>query len=181
MVRFETSVAWVFDAEGFYSDDPSDRGGATKFGISLRFLKQLPGSQGDLNRDGVVDAADVRFVTVDKAREIYLTEFWEPCRCGALPPPLDAVVFCAAVNHGERVAKWLLQTALGVKPDGLIGRLTLLAAQSAKPDDLIPDLLARRTMFYADIVASDTSQAKFERGWYRRLFRLQQAASSGRL
>lgn len=181
MDRFACSVAWVFDAEGFFSDDASDRGGATKFGISLRFLKQLPGNQGDLNRDGVVDAADVRFVTIKRAREIYLAEFWEPCRCAALPRPLDAVVFCAAVNHGEHVAKSLLQSALGVKADGLIGRVTLAAAQAANLEELIPDLLARRAMFYADIVASDTSQAKFERGWYRRLFRLQQAASSGRL
>lgn len=181
MDRFDISVGWVFDAEGFYSNDPTDRGGATKFGISLRFLKQLPRNEGDLNRDGIVDAADVRFVTVDKAREIYLSEFWEPCRCSALPRPLDCVMFCAAVNHGEHVAKLLLQSALGVKADGFIGRVTLAAAQAAQPAEIVPEYLARRAMFYADIVAADATQAKFERGWYRRLFRLQHAASSGRL
>lgn len=174
MDRFTTSVQFVFDAEGFYSNDPADRGGATKFGISLRFLKGLPKSAGDLDRDGDVDIDDIRFVTLDQARSIYRDQFWNECRCGDLPPGLDTVMLCTAVNHGPGYAKKLLQESLRVAVDGQIGDKTLAAARGARLAELIPEMLSRRALFYADIVRSNSTQARFERGWYRRLFCLQQ-------
>lgn len=45
--RFEVCVARTLRHEGLYVDHPSDAGGATNYGISLRFLKRLQ----DVDRD----------------------------------------------------------------------------------------------------------------------------------
>lgn len=180
MDRFPLCAAWLLDIEGFDSDDAADRGGATRWGISLRLLRSEPDrdhdgiTDGDLNRDGVVDERDVRYVDKPTALRIYREEFWGECRCGDLPVGLDVAIFDAAVNSGQRYARRWLQSGLGVKIDGQIGPATLAAAQSANLTALIPDMLSHRAEFYADIVRSDSTQAKFERGWFRRLFLLQQ-------
>lgn len=177
MNRAEICIDWLLEVEGFYSNDLADRGGATKYGISLRFLGLLPNRQGDLDGDGDVDIDDVRFMSLDRARLFYLTEFWSKSLCTLLQPGLDVAVFCASVNHGVEQSTRLLQAALKVPADGRIGKRTLAAADAVHVGEFLPDLLSHRARFYADIVRADSSQAKWERGWYRRLFLLQQFAT----
>jgi len=178
MDRFEQCAAFLLRLEGFESDDPDDRGGATRLGVSLRLLRQLPDGDadgyldGDLDQDGDVDAADVRRVTLGRALEIYRSEFWLPCRCPDLPIGLDMALFGAAVNHGVGLAVRLFQHGLGVKADGAVGPVTLAHARAAGRDGLLVDFLARRARLYHDIVISDSSQAKWLDGWLRRLFRV---------
>lgn len=177
---FLQAARFVLALEGFWSNDPTDRGGATKYGISLRFLQRLPDRDrdgrpdGDLDGDGDVDIDDVRFVTEARALQLYHDEFWAPCQCDALPRPFAVAVFCAAVNHGRRAAVKLFQEALGgLRIDGDVGERTLAAALAADPAQALPDFLSRRAQFYRDIVLADASQAKYLRGWFRRLFLLQ--------
>lgn len=177
---FLISATWLLGAEGFWSDDPVDRGGATKHGISLRFLRQL-GPEGDLDGDGDVDVDDVRRVSVTEALRLYRHHFWDACKCNELPAGLDTAVFCGAVNHGPDIAKTLLQAALRVKQDGRLGPVTLGAAARIAPAVSVPEYLSHRARFYSDIVAADASQARFLRGWYYRLFSLTQFIFTERL
>jgi lysozyme family protein len=177
---FAITAPWLLGIEGFWSDNPNDRGGATKHGISLRFLRLLPDRDGDgyldgdIDRDGDVDADDVRRLTLTEALKLYRSEFWDLCACDALPAGVDSAVLCAAVNHGPDAAAKLLQRALRVKADGDIGPVTLRAAARADVRELIPDYLSFRAQFYSDIVAGDSTQAGHLRGWFRRLMLLQQ-------
>lgn len=180
--RFETCADYVLGLEGFWSNDPDDRGGATKFGISLRYLKNLPDrdkdgfTDGDLNRDGVVDINDVRYCTLDHAYAIYRDGFWRPMKCDQLPTGADLVIFCAAVNHGVDGATRLVQEALGLNVDGDFGPVTTRAVRTTPLATFFPDFLSHRARFYADIVRADSSQAKWLRGWFRRLFLVQAQA-----
>lgn len=184
--RFESSAKFVLRIEGFDSDDPDDRGGATRHGISLKHLqtkRELDSDgymAGDLDRDGDIDHADVRYVTEDTALAIYRSDFWDTVRGDLLPMGIDTAVFCAAVNHGPVTAIRLLQRSTRVKVDGVLGPQTLHAVATADPNELIPEFLSRRARFYHNIVVNDATQGKWLRGWMRRLFLLQQFILTGR-
>ena len=70
MSHFDTAIKKVLKHEGGYVDHKNDPGGATKYGISLRFIKQS-NTDLDLDNDGDIDADDIKEMTEDKAKEIY--------------------------------------------------------------------------------------------------------------
>ena len=45
-------------------------GGATNYGVSLRFLKSLKRAEGDIDLSGEVNAADIRALTVEGAKRL---------------------------------------------------------------------------------------------------------------
>jgi len=180
---FDFALAYLLspEIEGGYVDHVDDRGGATKYGISLAYLRHLPDGDldgfvdGDLNRDGKVDARDIVMLTPEDAARLYRSGFWLPCRCDDLPPALAVALFDFAVNSGPAIARRGLQEALGVKVDGVLGPRTLAAAEKADPSALAR-FLAVRCRFIAGIIRRDPSQAAFELGWYKRFFLLHSAA-----
>lgn len=155
---FELGLSFVFDVEGIESDDPDDKGGLTRFGIAQNF-----------NPD--IDVSRLR--TRDKAILIYLTKYFYPAHCEDYPRWLAIAVFDASVNHGPTSAIKLLQQALRVKADGLVGPITIAAIESRSPGSLIIDFLSYRALRYHQIAAKDASQQKYIRGWMRRLLLLQ--------
>ena len=139
--RFEHAFAELLGIEGGFVDDPVDRGGATKYGISLRFLKaegaideDLDGyADFDLDMDGDIDGADIRKLTVGDAKSLYKRSFWQVLECESFPRPIGEMLFDQGVNGGNHAAKKLLQQAINavlragqyrsipLKVDGQIG------------------------------------------------------------
>lgn len=79
------------EVEGGYVDDPRDKGGETKFGISKRSYPHV----------------DIKALTLDDASLIYRRDFWDRIPFD-LPDDLHWMAFDAAVNHGlGRAASWL--------------------------------------------------------------------------
>jgi len=144
----------IIAREGGYVNDPDDPGGATNHGVTLATLRRLGL---DLTGDGRVTAADVRRLTPEQAREIYVQHYFHRPGLGGLPEPLQASVFDMHVNAGAnavRVLQRLLNDmgeALAV--DGALGPATLAAARRAA--DAAPGLIAdaygiaRRNYYYA--------------------------------
>jgi lysozyme family protein len=128
--RFKLAFDIVVDHEGGYNDIKADRGGATNFGVSLAFIKSR-GLVYDFNRDGVIDKEDIRRITRDDAATLYLNQFWDVTRCDDLPNGMALLMFDAAVNSGPAQAVKWLQAVLGVTPDGVMGPVTVRAAQKA--------------------------------------------------
>jgi len=151
---FRQAVAWVLGMEGGYSNDPDDPGGETKFGISKRSYPHL----------------DIADLTREEAEDIYLRDYWLKCKCDAFPPQIAVALFDAAVNQGPGKAIRLLQRALGVEDDGVIGDDTLGAAMRAIPGELLIQYLSHRAVDYARL------NPKYHRGWFVRLFGLQRVA-----
>lgn len=118
--RYEAAFKELLGIEGGYVNDPSDKGGATKYGISLRFLA----AEGtfdddgdgkadfDLDMDGDITGADVRALTIGDARYLYYRCFWKPLAAETFPAPIGEMLFDQGVNGGMSAAKKLLQRAL---------------------------------------------------------------------
>ncbi len=166
---FKRSLKVVRRWEGGLVDHPSDPGGITKWGISLRFLRAIGM---DVNGDGVINGRDIKSLTIPHIEEIYHDHFWAKCHCDFLPVGIDLAVFDCAVNQGPNRAKRLLQKALKVKADGMIGPITLAAADKANPAELLGEFMARRAVHYSSL----TNVIIFGLGWFRRIFDIYRSA-----
>lgn len=152
MTAFDEAFMFVVGSEGGYVNDPRDPGGETKYGISKRAFPNL----------------DIARLTLDDAKTIYKTNYWNELRCDDLPPAVALVVFDAAVNAGVSAsAKWL-QAAVGAKQDGVVGPQTVAKARQAKTADLVIALLTQRNVHNAAL----RTWPVYANGWSSRLFRL---------
>ncbi len=165
--------------EGGFVNDPSDPGGATKYGVTIHTMRRLGL---DLTGDGRVSTADVRALTRARAVDIFITHYFKRPRIGELPEVLHASVFDMYVNAGANAVK-ILQRLLAkmghaVGVDGAIGPQTIAATQAAYAD--APDYLAdaygieRRNYYYALADARPASRKYARRrdggkgGWIKR-------------
>lgn len=164
------AVPWIFRVEGGFVDELHDRGGETKYGISVQYLRRVDG--GDINQDGVVDADDVRVLTREQAVAFYRRDYWVANGCDILPPVVALACFDAAVHHGPVMGRKLVQRALGVHDDGIFGHDTLIAIKRVDAKQFLVDYCAHRAAQFAAIIRGDPLQQRFEYGWMRRLFKL---------
>lgn len=176
MSHFQVALADVLAHEGGYVDIKADNGGATNFGISLRFLSSLPALAGDINGDGHVDANDIAIMTPENAAEFYHTYFWTHYR---LSEVLDAGVatklFNFFVNMRGRTAALVLQRAINdlghhLDLDGVAGTQTIKALNACAPNEILTCLKWRAWEVYRAIIEHDPSQRIFALGWRRRAF-----------
>ena len=128
-------LGFVLSAEGSYSDNPLDPGGATNLGITLSTLSQW--------RHTAVTKDDVRNLSTEEAAAIYRSIYWNASRCSDLPAGVDLMIFDASVNLGNGRSARILQAAVGVTVDGSIGPETLAAVRGRVAADQRPVRLER--------------------------------------
>jgi lysozyme family protein len=150
--RFEECFEFVIGAEGGYSNDPQDPGGATIHGITRR-------DHPDLWLYGPP--------TLDQAQARYRTDYWSKAKCDRLPPPWDLLLFDSAVNQGVFPAVATIQKALGVEADGRVGPITIAACQTADKEK-VALALAYRSQRYAQTRGFD----RYGIGWLKRTYLL---------
>ena len=175
MTDFDRALKFLLSdrIEGGFVDDPNDLGGPTNRGVSLRAIRQLDadgfaGLDFDLDLDGDVDVDDVRLITVEKATEFYEVHYWQAARCPELPWPVSLVVFDCAVNQGVGTSARVLQRAVGVDVDGVIGPKTLAALLTKGSGDVVREMIVGRLDMYRQIPTA----AQFFRGWAGRMLDL---------
>lgn len=145
---FIRAVDLVLRHEGGLVDNPNDPGGLTNFGISQRAYPDV----------------DIRALTRNQAMEIYERDYWLPIRGDELPEPVAIVLFDMAVNMGRDRAVRLLQRALNIPQDGLLGPRTVAACINGTRRTVALNLTAERVIAYTGMRGFDT----FGRGWLRR-------------
>lgn len=112
MDNFDIACAVLLANEGGYANDARDRGKETKYGISKTRFPNV----------------DIKNLTWDGAKEIYRVEYWEQYKCSEMPLPIAIFLFDCVVNHSPMRPIMWLQGALGCKPDGVIGPITIKIA-----------------------------------------------------
>lgn len=145
-MNFDNAFTHLIGNEGGYT---VDAGGPTKFGISQR---AYPGE-------------NIQGMTLERAKAIYLRDYWGPAGCDGVPDTIKFDLFDAAVNMGVHAAIKLLQHAVGEAEDGQLGPLTLQAVQSTDPGRLLFRFQAARLVAYSGMGGWPESG----RGWVRRV------------
>jgi lysozyme family protein len=168
-----------------------DKGLQTRYGISLRFLRDCGidlsdldrdgitlEHVGDLNNDGRVDLEDMRLMTPQVAERLYFKYFWSPLRLDLVEPQyLADQMFDIAVNMGPKVAGKLLQKAvcqygIPLKVDGVVGMQTLRAVESCSMKSKLNNMIVDyRLVRYSQIVKDDPAQKVNLKGWKLRAAR----------
>jgi lysozyme family protein len=135
--------------EGGYVNNPADPGGETKFGISKRSYPHL----------------NIKSLTREDVKPIYLHDFWLAAKCPLLPAPLRFPLFDFAVNSSVSEAVKKLQRRLGVSEDGVIGPITLGEISHWDPETLAIVFTLDRLNFMTDL----HTWPAFGKGWARRI------------
>ena len=155
---FKTAFAHLLILEGGFVNDPDDKGGVTHYGLSTRANPEI----------------DIASLTQAQAQGIYWEKYWCANHCDQLPQPLAFALFDGVVNHRAITARRLLQKALGVNPDGVLGPVSLRVAAKADGKQTLSRYFAARANLYHQLIQANSSQAKFAMGWFKRLFKVQQ-------
>ena len=155
MDTFDTAFERTIGHEGGYVNDPTDRGGETKYGISRRAYPTL----------------NIQALTLAEAKDIYRRDYWALCACNEMPPLLACAVFDLAVNAGRYAAVQDLQLALGLNNDGVLGPRTLAAIRALGHG--IDDMRAAVRVHAAGLERRTNAPtwAHHGRGWARRVAR----------
>jgi lysozyme family protein len=153
-----------------FTNDPADRGGPTKGGITLQDLSEQRGC--------VCTIADLQAMEEPEAREIYSHKYIVVPKFHTLP---DEWVFNfiadTAVLQGESMACHVLQGTLNVPMDGDIGPVTLasLALALQDPARLRKALIRERMHHLLDAMVvgvpvelRQSSNLKWRHGWWNR-------------
>lgn len=148
-MNFDTAFDRLIGHEGGYTPGKDDPGGETNWGISKRSYPDL----------------DIKALTREDARQIYLRDFWNRIHADELHDGVAFQGFDFAVNSGIETAVRKLQAALRVADDGYWGPVTAAAAKAMSESDQIMRLNAQRLRFMARL--SNWSNAS--RGWARRI------------
>lgn len=148
-VNFDTAFDRLLGSEGGYSNDPSDPGGETNWGISKRSYPDV----------------DIRNLTREQAKEIYRADFYNRIHADEMPGSVAFQAFDFAVNSGIDTAVRHLQRAINVADDGHWGPISKAAMLRADPSDTIMRLSAYRLDFMTRL----NGWSRFGRGWARRI------------
>lgn len=163
-----------------YHEVEGDAGGATKYGVSLRFLKGLPVEASDIDGDGHVTKDDIRLLSKERAKGFYFNHFWRHYKlCNIENAQVASKLFNMFVNMRGRVAGRAAQRALGccgvrgIEEDGYLGpisqaEINQVTCSSSLVAMFLAALRAQQEGVYRLIVAHNPSQEKFLKGWVRR-------------
>jgi lysozyme family protein len=131
-VKFEEAFDRLIGHEGGYTEGKDDPGGETKFGISKRSYPDL----------------DIRNLTLEDARAIYLRDFWNVIDgADTFEGSLMFQVFDMAVNSGPGNAIRCLQQVANVAPDGHFGPVSREALYAISENDSLMLFIAYRQKF----------------------------------
>ena len=169
----------IIAREGGFVNDPDDPGGATNHGVTIGTMKKLGL---DLNRDGLVDVLDVKALSRDRAKRIFLQHYYHAPGISRLPAVLRASVFDMQVNAGGNairlLQKLLREMGQDIAVDGRIGPRTEAAAAAAfrdAPDHLADAYGIARRNYYYRLADRRAASRKFARrrdggkgGWITR-------------
>jgi lysozyme family protein len=187
MSLFENAIPLILQHEGGWVNNKADPGGATNYGISLRFLSDYP-NIGDFDHDGDVDAEDIKNMTIEQAKAIYKQQWWDKFKYGNIADQTIATkVFDFSINMGAKRAHMLLQQAMNkaiglrLTVDGMLGNASFSSINAISDGDSEQVLLTaycdEAWAFYQGLIKAKPSLVVFTNGWKNRAYSIKIANS----
>lgn len=172
---FDKALKHTLGIEGGYSNDPRDRGGKTRYGITEAKARAW-GYTGEM-----------RDLPLDLAKMIYREDYWDIIKLGIvaeISEPVALEMFDTGVNCGIDKPVQFLQRLLNafnreqadypdIKVDGVMGRNTLAALTSFVMRRgshgqavLVEALNSLQGAYYVDISERRPANEAFTFGWF---------------
>lgn len=170
---FIAALHHVLDREGGLSELPADKGGLTKFGITLKTLAEF---RAPLQ----VSPQDLRNLSQQEAGHIYRDLYWDRMNLDLIRDKKTALIlFDYGVHAGCATAVKLFQSCLNqnflerIAVDGVLGPETVSAFCRVNRTKLNRKIIQGIQTHYCSICRHDPSQLVFLEGWLNRTFALQ--------
>lgn len=172
MANIEKEYPALFEREGGYVDAPTDRGGPTNTGITLKTLRAA-GYNGD-----------IKTLSEFVIKHIYKKYYWDKIGLDAvINQAVASILFDTAVNQGPAFAAKILQRSLNALNrnqlswfdlilDGVAGPKTIARVNALNRTDtqhLIKLIFILRGARYVDITEKDNIQKINIRSWLNRM------------
>lgn len=151
----------IFRHEGGYSDEADDPGNWTGGVVGKG---ELRGTKYGISAAAYPDI-DILSLTAAEASELYRRDYLQPIGAGRFREGVAFQLFDLAVNSGPARAVRLLQKAIGVVDDGVVGPVTLGRLRALSEGDVIMLVLAERLDFMRGL----KGWSAFGNGWMRRI------------
>lgn len=150
-----------------YTNKKSDKGGATKYGITIATWRTVGY---DKNGDGKIDEKDVKLITEDDFKKVLKRNFWDKWKADQIKNQKVAEIL---VDWLWNSGKWGIikpQQLLGVKADGIVGVKTLAAVNNYPNQRKLFESLKNARKAYIDkVIKNDPSQIVNKKGWLNRI------------
>lgn len=136
---YEKAITQVFVDEGGYTNESTDPGGPTNWGITIHDARQY------WKPDAT--AEDVKDMPKSVAEEIYEKHYAIPIHYNDLPAGVDYAVLDYGINSGIHKSVVTLQSIVGVTQDGVVGPDTIRASVAYNSVDLIHRIYDERLAY----------------------------------
>ncbi len=170
---------------GGYVNDPTDKGGATKYDVTLNTWRSMGY---DKDGDGDIDANDIRILTTDDAMMVCKVGYWDRWRADSIKNQSVAESLVEWVWGSGKWGVVIPQKILAVLADGRVGTQTINAVNNCDQAILHEKIRLAKLHFIDGIVQSSinevtektgraltekelltVTQKRFEIGWKRRV------------
>lgn len=177
MADFQNAIGLILRHEGGYSWNKNDHGQETAFGISRVYWPKWSGwptidtIKANKKPNESLDSLLMDNSTLmSLVKSFYKANFWNPLNLDKIKDQQIAnAVVDFGVNAGTGRSARLLQKAVGVLSDGIIGDKTIEAVNSQSPAVVLGKFNELRKDYYDAIIQHDPTQGQFKASWYSRI------------
>jgi lysozyme family protein len=172
--NWDKSFDMVIAHEGGFTNDQRDSGnhlpdgrqGCTMWGCTQTNWEAYVGHK--------VTQDDMRALKKEDVKPLYKRDYWDAVKGDELPSGVDYAAFDFAINAGAKRSRVMLQRALGVADDGIIGNNTMNAIKAANGEQFLNKFSEAKTNFYKSLSNFNV----YGTGWLRRVADVQKAATT---
>ena len=167
MADVKKIAPFILKWEGGFINDPLDSGGATMKGITIATYTAYRKSKG-LHAPTV---NDLKSISDKEWTDILKSNYWDKWKADEIKSQAIANLLVGwGWGSGPVTAIKEFQKLMKLQTDGIVGKMTLSAINSANEVELFNKIWLARKDFFVNIVMNRPTQIKFLAGWLNRLY-----------
>lgn len=165
MADHKKLIPFIKKWEGGYVNDPLDKGGATNMGVTIATYRNYRAKKGYSS----TSVEDLKAMTSVEWQEIFKVLYWDRWQADYIYSQSVANILVDWVWASGLWGIKIPQRILGVTPDGIVGKKTLMALHGQNPLAIFNEIKAARITYIDDICKKTPTNERFRCGWMNRL------------